>query len=134
MKHASSLALRLCCCALLMVATTASAALAQSVSGTILGTVTDSSGAIVAGAKVTILNEGTALTRTVTSDANGEYTAPSLPTGTYTVMSEMSGFKALALSNIEVGVDRSSRLRHRSSGRPSATRRSRRCRSTAGTS
>ena len=82
MRHAGSLALRLCCCALLMVATAAPAALAQSVSGTILGTVTDSSGAIVAGAKVTIINEGTALTRTVTSDANGEYTAPSLPTGT----------------------------------------------------
>ena len=65
-----------------MVATAAPAALAQSVSGTILGTVTDSSGAVVAGAKVTIINEGTALTRTVTSDANGEYTAPSLPTGT----------------------------------------------------
>ena len=110
MRHAGSLALRLSCSALLMVATAAPAALAQSVSGTILGTVTDSSGAIVAGAKVTIVNEGTALTRTVTSDANGEYTAPSLPTGTYTVMSEMSGFKALALSNIEVGVDQRVRI------------------------
>jgi Carboxypeptidase regulatory-like domain len=110
MRHAGSLALRLCCCALLMVATAAPAALAQSVSGTILGTVTDSSGAIVAGAKVTIVNEGTALTRTVISDANGEYTAPSLPTGTYTVMSEMTGFKALALSNIEVGVDQRVRI------------------------
>ena len=110
MRHAGSLALRLSCCALLMVATAAPAALAQSVSGTILGTVTDSSGAIVAGAKVTIINEGTALTRTVTSDANGEYTAPSLPTGHYTVMSEMTGFKALALSNIEVGVDQRVRI------------------------
>ncbi len=59
MRHAGSLALRLCGCALLMVATAAPAALAQSVSGTILGTVTDSSGAVVAGAKVTIINEGT---------------------------------------------------------------------------
>ena len=110
MRHAGSLALRLCGCALLMVATAVPAALAQSVSGTILGTVTDSSGAIVAGAKVTIINEGTALTRTVTSDSNGEYTAPSLPTGHYTVMSEMTGFKALALSNIEVGVDQRVRI------------------------
>ena len=110
MRHAGSSALRLCGCALLMVATAVPAALAQSVSGTILGTVTDSSGAIVAGAKVTIINEGTALTRTVTSDANGEYTAPSLPTGHYTVMSEMTGFKALALSNVEVGVDQRVRI------------------------
>jgi hypothetical protein len=93
-----------------MAAMAVPAALAQSVSGTILGTVTDSSGAIVTGAKVTIINEGTALTRTVTSDANGEYTAPNLPTGTYTVMSEMTGFKALALSNIEVGVDQRVRI------------------------
>jgi hypothetical protein len=110
MRHAGSSALRLSCCALLMAAIAASTALAQSVSGTILGTVTDSSGAIVAGAKVTIINEGTALTRTVTSDANGEYTAPSLPTGHYTVMTEMTGFKALALSNIEVGVDQRVRI------------------------
>jgi Carboxypeptidase regulatory-like domain len=110
MRHACSWALRLCCCALLMMGTAAPAAIAQSVSGTILGTVTDSSGAIVAGAKVTIINEGTALTRTVTSDSNGEYTAPSLPTGHYTVMTEMTGFKALALSNIEVGVDQRVRI------------------------
>ena len=110
MRHAGSSALRLVCCALLMVGIAAPAAVAQSVSGTILGTVTDTSGAVVSGAKVTILNEGTALTRTVTSDANGEYTAPNLPTGRYTVMTEMTGFKALALSNIEVGVDQRVRI------------------------
>src|SRR5204863_3277626 len=79
-------------------------AAAQTVSGTILGTVTDSSGSVVPNAKVTILNEGTGLTRTVQTDANGEYTVASLPTGHYTVMTEMAGFKALALSNIELGV------------------------------
>ncbi len=83
---------------------------AQSVSGTILGTVTDSTGAIVAGAKVTIVNEGTGLTRIVTADSNGEYTAPGLPTGHYTITSEMTGFKTVALSNIEVGVDQRVRI------------------------
>src|SRR3954447_15987742 len=109
MKHAGRTARRLLWCALLVLGMARPAA-AQSVTGTILGTVTDASGAVVAGAKVTIVNEGTALTRTVTSDASGEYTAPSLPTGRYTVMSEMSGFKALALSNIEVGVDQRVRI------------------------
>src|SRR6476661_8012144 len=109
MRHAGKSALRVLCIALLLLVA-ARPSPAQSVSGTILGTVTDASGAVVAGAKVTILNEGTALTRTVTSDANGEYTAPSLPTGHYTVMSEMTGFKALALSNIEVGVDQRVRI------------------------
>jgi carboxypeptidase family protein len=83
---------------------------AQAVTGTILGTVTDSTGAVVASAKVTIINEGTGLTRTVTADANGEYTVPALPTGHYTVTSEMTGFKTVALSNIEVGVDQRVRI------------------------
>ena len=63
MRHAGSSALRLVCCALLMVGIAVPAAVAQSVSGTILGTVTDTSGAVVSGAKVTILNEGTARRR-----------------------------------------------------------------------
>ncbi|MEO7271659.1 MAG: carboxypeptidase regulatory-like domain-containing protein [Vicinamibacterales bacterium] len=109
MKHAGRSALRLLGCALLLLGPVRPAG-AQSVTGTILGTVTDPSGAIVSGAKVTILNEGTALTRTVTSDTSGEYTAPSLPTGRYTVLSEMTGFKALSLSNIEVGVDQRVRI------------------------
>ena len=57
------------------------AAGAQSVSGTILGSVTDPSGAVISNAKVTLVNEGTGLTRTVTTDTNGEYVAPSMPTG-----------------------------------------------------
>ena len=86
------------------------AALAQSVSGTILGTVTDASGSVIPNAKVTVVNEGTGLTRTVQADTNGEYAAPSLPTGRYTVMSEMTGFKTLTLSNIELGVDQRARI------------------------
>ena len=88
----------------------ATSAAAQSVSGTILGTVTDSTGATVAGAKVTIVNEGTGLTRVLTADSNGEYTAPALPTGHYTITSEMTGFKTVAMSNIEVGVDQRVRI------------------------
>ena len=88
----------------------ASSAWAQAVSGTILGTVTDSTGAVVAGAKVTLVNEGTGLTRVVMADNNGEYTAPGLPTGHYTITSEMTGFKTVALSNIELGVDQRVRI------------------------
>jgi hypothetical protein len=77
---------------------------AQAVTGTIVGTVEDSTGAVVSGAKVTIENTDTSLRRTVTTDAAGEYTAPSLPTGTYLVTAEMAGFKTAALSGIELGV------------------------------
>ena len=83
---------------------------AQTVSGTILGTVTDVSGSVIPNAKVTVVNEGTGLTRTVQADSNGEYTVTSLPTGRYTVMSELTGFKTLTLSNIELGVDQRARI------------------------
>src|SRR5829696_3729914 len=95
---------------LALVLTIATPARAQSVSGTILGTVTDSSGAVISQAKVTVANEGTGLTRTVEADSNGDYTVPSIPTGRYTVVAEMSGFKTLALSNIDVGVDQRVRI------------------------
>src|SRR5690349_21947224 len=61
--------------AIVVVICSAGTAAAQSVSGTILGTVTDSSGSVIPSAKVTIINEGTGLTRTVQADSNGEYTA-----------------------------------------------------------
>src|SRR4026208_1596113 len=85
-------------------------ATAQAVSGTILGTVTDASGSVIPNAKVTIVNEGTGLTRTVLAAANGEFSAPSLPTGRYTVIAELTGFKTLTLSNIELGVDQRARI------------------------
>ena len=77
----------------LVVLAAAPAGWAQTVSGTILGSVTDPSGAVISNAKVTLVNEGTGLTRTVTTDTNGEYVAPSLPTGHYTVMSEITGIQ-----------------------------------------
>ncbi len=85
-------------------------AFAQAVTGTLLGTVSDSTGAVVTGAKVTVTNEETGFTRTATTDAIGEYTVPSIPTGRYTVLSEMQGFKAAALSGIQVGVDQRVRI------------------------
>ena len=103
-------ALLLTCIACGVLAALPVAAIAQSVSGTLLGTVTDVSGAVVADAKITVVNEGTGLTRTVTSDANGEYVVPSIPTGRYTVTAEVAGFKTLALSNIELGVDQRARI------------------------
>src|SRR5882762_5808231 len=75
---------------------------AQAVSGTILGLVKDASGAMMPGTTVTLVNTGTGLTRTVVTDTKGEYTAPSLPTGTYSVSSEVSGFKKVSLANVRL--------------------------------
>ena len=108
MRSSVRLRLRVCGAMLLSLVLAGGAprpAAAQSVSGTLLGTVTDSTSAAVTGAKVTITNEGTGLTRALKTDANGEYTAPSLPTGLYTILVEMDGFKTAALSGLQVGVD-----------------------------
>src|SRR5262245_30476974 len=83
---------------------------AQAFSGTILGTVTDSTGSVVPGATVTIVNTGTGLTRTVTTEASGEFTAPQVPTGKYSVTAELTGFKKVTLENIDVGVDQRVRV------------------------
>ncbi len=83
---------------------------AQAVTGTILGVITDSTGAVMPGATVTLTNTGTGLVRAVTTDANGEYTAPSLPTGKYTVKAELSGFKTVTVPDVTLGVDQHFRL------------------------
>jgi hypothetical protein len=83
---------------------------AQAVSGTILGEVADTTGAVIPGATVTLTNTGTGFTRSVVSDAKGEFTAPSIPTGTYTVNAEMQGFKKVTMSNVVLGVDQKLRI------------------------
>ena len=57
----------------------------------ITGTVTDTSGAAVPGAKVTVTNEGTHATRVVNSDTAGVYDVPALIPGTYTERVEVKG-------------------------------------------
>lgn len=85
-------------------------AAAQAVTGTILGTVTDSSGGVVPGASVTLTNMATGVSRTVVTDSNGDYAAPSLHTGTYSVKTEIQGFKTVTMSDVAVGVDQRVRI------------------------
>jgi hypothetical protein len=77
---------------------------AQTFRGTILGTVTDTSGLAISGATVTVRNTDTGLIRTVTSSDGGEYSAPELPIGTYSVSVEKSGFKIGVVNGISVEV------------------------------
>src|ERR1700676_2307243 len=69
-------------------------AFAQSNTGTMLGTVKDSSGAVVSGATVTARNTETNATRTFTTGDDGAYRIPSLKVGTYEIRAEHEGFKA----------------------------------------
>jgi hypothetical protein len=83
---------------------------AQSISGTILGSVLDTTGAAVPGASVTIVNGETALTRVATTNSAGEYDVPSLPPGTYNIAVEMKGFKKVSLSGVRLNVDQKARV------------------------
>ena len=93
----------------------AGVAQAQTVTGSITGTVVDSSGAIVAGSKVTATNEATGAERTLTTTENGVFIFTNLVPTTYSVKIEMPGFRPvtrtgltltsgdrLALGNIEL--------------------------------
>src|SRR4030088_3813505 len=79
--------------ALLLIATSASA---QTFRGSIRGTVTDPSGSIIAGAKVTAKNIGTGLKREATTGQDGAYVLAELPAGEYTVTAESTGLSPTA--------------------------------------
>jgi hypothetical protein len=80
-------------CAVLLVQIFSTAAFAQNDVGSIVGFVTDQSGAVVPKVKVTATNEGTGEARTVTSDAQGHYTLPNLSPAIYTLTAAGSGFE-----------------------------------------
>jgi hypothetical protein len=70
--------------------------------GSISGTITDSSGAIVVGAKVTILNTMTGISRAVPSNSAGIYSFPTLQPGSYRLTVESSGFETEVRENVTV--------------------------------
>ena len=77
---------------------------AQTFRGTILGTVTDPSGLLVAGANVKVRNVATGQERTATTSGDGSYAISELPIGTYSVTISQSGFQTSVTSNVEVNV------------------------------
>ena len=77
---------------------------AQTFRGTILGTVTDSSGLPVTGATVAVKNRETGLARTTQTSEDGSYTVTELPIGTYTVTISQSGFQTSVTSDVVVNV------------------------------
>src|SRR5467141_2405744 len=70
----------------------------------ILGTVTDSSGAPIAGARVSITDIDIAATRTLTTDQAGEYNAPALRPGVKKIRAEYKGFKAIEREKVRLEV------------------------------
>jgi hypothetical protein len=75
---------------------------AQSTTQSILGLITDTSGAVVSGARVTITNTGTGVQTTVMSNETGNYSFTLVPVGNYNVQVEMAGFKSGSVSGVRV--------------------------------
>ncbi|MFI5094695.1 MAG: carboxypeptidase regulatory-like domain-containing protein [Candidatus Acidiferrales bacterium] len=73
---------------------------AQVTSGTISGTVKDTSGGVIANAKVTARSQAIGLTRTVTSSPDGNFVFPNLQPGTYAISVEMQGFKKMETTGV----------------------------------
>jgi outer membrane receptor protein involved in Fe transport len=85
-------------------------AAAQSVGGSIQGTVTDAAGAALAGARVALRNVGTGDTRELETDAAGRYHAPLLAPGEYEVKASMNGFQTVERRGIRLTVGQDARV------------------------
>src|SRR2546425_8918663 len=77
---------------------------AQRITASIRGTVTDSTGAVVPGATVTVKNENTGFSRSTVTNGAGSYSFAELPTGTYTVEVSLTGFKSATRTGILLNV------------------------------
>src|SRR5437588_4315803 len=82
----------------------------QANQGTIQGGVFDQTGGAIAGATVSVIDVARGVTRALTTDASGEYVAPSLLPGTYTVRAEAKGFRVTERSGVLVEVGKTIRV------------------------
>jgi Carboxypeptidase regulatory-like domain len=76
--------------------------LGQSIFGTILGTLTDASGAVVPSVTVTVTNQGENISHEVQTDAQGNYQAENLKAGVYTIKVNVTGFREITVKDIVV--------------------------------
>src|SRR5260370_1000809 len=89
----------------LVLVVASSTMLGQAVNATLLGTVTDSSGAVVAGAAVKITEMRTGVGRATTTNSSGNYGFVNLPPGQYEVTVEQRGFKKMTRTGVDVQVN-----------------------------
>src|SRR5581483_6804109 len=75
---------------------------AQADRGTITGTVSDATGALIPGAKITLTNVDTGAHYDTVTTGTGNYTVPSVPVGTYNLVVEQPGFNRYEQTNIKV--------------------------------
>ena len=93
-----------------ILASLGSPAFAQTIFGTILGTVTDQSGAVVPNIAVTVTNQGENISRKVTSDAEGNYQAENLKEGLYTLTVSSQNFRELTIKDVRLTARQTARI------------------------
>jgi len=76
-------------------------------SGAVVGTVKDPTGALVSGATITLIQQGTNASQTTTTDAGGRFAFPSVAPGEYTLTIVMTGFRKTTVSKLTVEVNKS---------------------------
>ncbi len=94
------------CLTFILLLLLAAVAGAQEITGTITGTVKDPTGAVIPNATVTLINTNTnVVVRTLKTDMSGEYVAPLLPIGTYTLVGEAPGFQKTSTTKVVLNVN-----------------------------
>ena len=83
---------------------------AQTTSGLITGTITDSTGAVIPGAHIQLTNQATSVQRSAVTDASGYYSVPELQPGVYDVSASKEGFATQKLPNVHLEVNQSEAL------------------------
>ena len=97
-------------CILLAAVAAAPLVRAQTITGTVRGTVTDASGAVVAGAQVAATNDATSVVTRTTSNHQGTYNIQFLPVGTYTILITSSGFEKQSMGPFALGIDQIAKM------------------------
>ncbi|MFB3814517.1 MAG: carboxypeptidase regulatory-like domain-containing protein [Terriglobales bacterium] len=93
-----------------LILTLSTAAVGQTYNATLLGRVTDPAGAVVPGARVTLLSQTTGYSRTATTDESGNYVIANVPIGTYQVTATREGFRTKSVSDLQLHVAQEARL------------------------
>ena len=101
---------RLHCALLALLVLLPAIALAQFVRGSILGVVSDETGAVIPKASVILRNTGTNETRSAVTDDAGSYSFPALLPGAYTIEVKQAGFKSRLVSDVNLEVNQTARI------------------------
>jgi hypothetical protein len=98
-----------CCCLLLLMSLLPARLWSQAV-GTIVGTVTDSSGAVIPQAKVTAIRDATQVSQSTVTGSGGTFAIPHLDVGTYTVKVDANGFASQTITGVTLDVSQERNL------------------------